>query len=299
MGNPSKPSFSSASARAVLADVCREVGISSDGADLIRLGENAIFRLEDSTIIRIARGEDVFRDAAKEVRIARWLREAGIPAARLVDLRQPLLISGHPVTFWQLIPDSGQSASTRDLGLVLHRLHNTPVPEEVQLPALNMFGRVDARIQAATEVSDNDLDFLSKTFADLQAQYSELEFQLPPAAVHGDAHIKNLIRTPSGDVVLLDFERFAYGAPETDLAVTATEYDIGWHSGEAYRAFCEAYGFDVHAWSGFQILQQVNMLKMTTWLMQNVSESEATAKEFQERLATLKNPNSSGSWRPF
>ena len=55
--------------------------------------------------------------------------------------------------------------------------------------------------------------------------------------MHGDAHQSNLIKRPDGTVVLIDLERFAFGHPETDLSVTATEYLIGWHTDEQYADF--------------------------------------------------------------
>lgn len=65
-----------------------------------------------------------------------------------------------------------------------------------------------------------------------------------------------------GKAVLIDFERFAYGQPEWDVGMTATEYDTaGWWSPEQYRAFVDAYGFDVTQWSGFPTVEAVHQLK--------------------------------------
>lgn len=61
------------------------------------------------------------------------------------------------------------------------------------------------------------------------AEYEPVKFALPSVAVHGDAHQSNLIQRLDGIMLLIDFERFAFGSPESDLAVTATEYLIGWH----------------------------------------------------------------------
>ncbi len=81
--------------------------------------------------------------------------------------------------------------------------------------------------------------------------------------------------------------------------MTATEYEIGWHSPTDYREFCEAYGADVRKWHGFQVLRDVNLFKMTTWLMQNVSESDLCAQEFERRLATLRGSATLSGWQPF
>jgi hypothetical protein len=38
---------------------------------------------------------------------------------------------------------------------------------------------------------------------------------------------------------------------------------------------------------------------MTTWLMQNVAESDQIAAEFRTRLASLHNDDTPRSWQPF
>jgi len=77
---PPDPPFTSAEASATLAEACSIAGLSSDGAQLIRLGENAIYRLQrQRVVVRIARGIEIFQDARKEVAVASWLRDAGLP----------------------------------------------------------------------------------------------------------------------------------------------------------------------------------------------------------------------------
>ena len=66
----------------------QELACVADGAELLRLGENAIYRLADhETVVRIARNMDHWADAEKEVAVSRWLHQAGVPAARACDLR--------------------------------------------------------------------------------------------------------------------------------------------------------------------------------------------------------------------
>jgi hypothetical protein len=55
-----------------LRAACAQAGFSSDGAELLRLGENAIFQLADAPIVvRIARSADRMRRVHKELCIAR------------------------------------------------------------------------------------------------------------------------------------------------------------------------------------------------------------------------------------
>jgi len=270
------------------------------GAELMRLGENALFRLpQDRIVVRIARGPEVLPDARKEVAVASWLRDVGLPAAEPTTHSQPIMIRGRPVTFWKLVEDSGARATVADLAKILRALHRLPVPNSLPLPAFDILDRVATRIARASELPASEREFLTTRLAELQHEYEGLRFTLPRAAVHGDAHQSNLIVRSDGEILLIDFERFAVGHPETDLAVTATEYLVGWHTDAAYSQFCEVYGFDVMSWSGFPVIRAINELKMTTWLMQNVRESERIANEVRTRLASLHDPGAPRHWHPF
>ncbi|MGH3276221.1 MAG: phosphotransferase enzyme family protein [Streptosporangiaceae bacterium] len=296
--SPADP-FTAAAALATLRESCQAAGLPCDGAELIRLGENAIFRLaRDRAVVRIARNLHVLADAEKEVAVASWLRDAHIAAAETMGNPQPVIARGRPVTFWKLIDDTGAKATTAELGAILRRLHALPVPDSVPLPQLDMFDRVAERI-AAADITGADRAFLAGRLSSLRAAYQDLRYVLPPSAVHGDAHQGNLIKRPDGTAVLIDFERFAFGHPETDLSVTATEYLIGWHTAEEYAAFVRAYGHDVMDWAGFPVIRAVNELKMTTWLMQNIGESDHIAAEFRTRLASLRDNTAPRGWQPF
>jgi thiamine kinase-like enzyme len=264
------------------------------------MGENALFRIpRERVVARIARGPDVLRDAEKEVAVASWLRDAGLPATETTAHGQPIMVQGRPVTFWKLIDDSGARATLEDLAGILHRLHGLPVPNGLALPEFDIFDRVATRIAKAIDLPDAERCFLDARLDELRQDYADLRFRLPRAAVHGDAHQSNLIVRSDGEVILIDLERFAFGPPESDLAVTATEYLVGWHSDTAYTRFCDTYGFDVMSWDGFPVICAINELKMTTWLMQNVRESQAIASEVRTRLASLHDPEAPRNWRPF
>jgi len=283
-----------------LRTACSVSGLNGNNARLIRLGENALFHLpEDGIVVRIARAMDYWADAAKEVSIARWLARIHFSAAQIYDIPQPVSVRGHPVTFWRFIV--GRPGDRRDiatLGTVLRRLHSTSPPTTFTLPQEDILGRVRQRIEAAI-VPLPDKSILLQRLEDVQADLLELRYPLPPAPTHGDAHTENLIIC-DGRPVLIDFERFAWGQPEWDLAMTATEYlTAQWWTDDEYGQFVGAYGYDVTRWTeGFDILRGAHELKMTTWLMQNVAESAEISDEYQVRMRTLRGESSSG-WRPF
>ena len=292
--------FSAAAAEAVLAAVCELTGLESSGARLLRLGENALFHLPaQAVVVRIARTMDYWHDAVKEVSVARWLASSQFPSARVYQVAQPLEVSGHPVTFWQFINGrNGGRADIACLGALLRRLHKMPGPAEFELPNEDILGRVRKRIDTAT-VSPSDKDFLLCRFHELAAEVSHLRYPLPPAPTHGDAHVQNLMFY-DGQAVLIDFERFAWGQPEWDLSLTATEYQTaGWWTNAEYHSFVEAYGYDVTSWTeGFPVLRAVHEIKMTTWLMQNVNESPEIAREYETRMQTVRR-GVALPWQPF
>lgn len=234
---PDEP-FSSHLASAVLKEATAHTGIDSTDARLMRLGENALFHLlHSSVVVRIARSRDHWDDAVKEVAVANWLEERGVPAARLYDVEQPISISGYPATFWRYI--DGRNGSRGDvgaLGRLLLKLHWTPRPTTFELPEQDVLARVEPRIEAAG-VPDADKHFLLSRVVELREEISELEFPLEPTMTHGDAHVQNLMIS-DGAAIMIDFERFSWGQPEWDLAMTATEYlSAGWWTaGRAIRA---------------------------------------------------------------
>ena len=291
------------SARRILTRACRAVGIRDEGAELIRLGENALFRVPDrgGVVVRIARQMSYWPDVQNEVNVSRWLNAVGFPAASTLDVQQPIAIDGCPVTFWVFI--DGRPGSNEDiaaLGSVLRRLHMLAPPQDFRLPNEHILGRVRVRIETAP-ISDADAEFLMSRLVELQDSIKDLEYPLAPGPTHGDAHSENLM-IHAGRPVLIDFERFAWGQPEWDLAMTATEFEsAGWWSQNEYEAFVAAYGFDVRQWNaGYPTLRSVHEIKMTTWLMQNVNESAEVADEYRARMMTLRGDSTAPQkWRPF
>jgi aminoglycoside phosphotransferase (APT) family kinase protein len=293
--------FSVAGSWDVLRTACARSGLDHQRAELMRFGENALFHLvNDRVVVRIARTMGYWPDAAKEVNVARWLASHDFPASVAYGTDQPIEVDGHPVTFWDFI--DGRPGDLRDiatLGMVLRRLHKIPRPATFVLPDEQILDRVAPRISAA-DIPATDKDFLLELRADLAGQVAKLSYPLLPAPTHGDAHSENLMIRDDGEPVLIDFERFAWGQPEWDLAMTATEYlTAKWWTADQYAQFCDAYGYDVTTWNdGFSTLQAVHELKMTTWLMQNVAVSPEIAQEYQVRMRTLRGQGSPG-WRPF
>ena len=208
------------------------------------------------------------------------------------------MVDERPVTFWHYVEHDGVKATADQLGPVLRALHDLKPPESLDLPRYKMFGRVDMRIESFKQYAEEDRAFLRERVKELREAYAQLSFPLKQCAIHGDAHVANLLRRVDGSITLIDLEAFAYGQPEADLAVTAAEKLMGWHTEEAYAGFVSAYGFNLLDWDGFPTIQAIGELKATTWLMQNLGHSASTDAEIYRRLDDLRHPERPRHWTP-
>ncbi|MQA95300.1 MAG: phosphotransferase [Streptosporangiales bacterium] len=291
-------SFSSESVQPVLKEACRRAGFLSGSAEPVRLGENALFRLSDaSVIVRITRPGRLHK-VEKELCVARWLESTGVPAIRLVpDIEQPLVVDGFSVSFWREVAGGGPEPTRIDLARLLRAYHSLG-DAPCDLPAFDPFGTSMERLHMASGVRSDDVRFLRELCVSLDEELRTLEFALPVGPIHGDAWPGNLL-TDHGQVVLLDFEAAAVGPREWDLLPTAIATDrYGLHE-QRYLEFAEAYGFDVREWPGYPVLREVREVTMATWIMQNANEGPAFAAEFELRVASLRDGDLTRVWNLF
>jgi aminoglycoside phosphotransferase (APT) family kinase protein len=300
---PGKPGeFSATSTRRTLAVACGMVGLDAEGAELLRLGENAIYRLRSVPLVaRIARTVDYLPAIETEVAAVRWLESVEFPVARLAGPAvQPVVADGRVVTFWELVSEHTEYGTVAELAVLLRWLHGLEPPPSLVLPELRPFARVEGRVNGAALAGD-DRVFLLGRLAELREQYARLRFVLPAGPVHGDANIGNIIRRQSdGVAVLIDLDGFATGPREWDLVLTAMYFErFGWHTVQEYQQFVSGYGFDVMTWAGYPVLRSVRELIMVAWLAQNARESEQIAAEVASRIADLRGGDGPRDWAPF
>jgi aminoglycoside phosphotransferase (APT) family kinase protein len=285
----------------ILERACAAAGIDADGARLLRVGSNTVYRLKAPIIARVSRPGADAGQIRRTVAVARWLESVGYPAVRVAEADQPVVIDGHVVTFWQAVSDDGsQYASVAEVAEVLLRLHSLTAPADLHLPELAPFANAPARIEANTWLNPDDRAFLITTLARLRAAYDGLEFALPPGVIHGDASIGNVLRDTNGNPVLIDLDAVAIGPREWDLALTAIYYDsFGWHTREEYQEFVRVYGYNIMAWPGYPVMRAVREFLMVTWVIQKAPESERAAAEAAKRIAALRTGASRKDWQPY
>jgi Ser/Thr protein kinase RdoA (MazF antagonist) len=301
---PARPAtnepFTATTTRATLARACHLAGLDVQGARMLRLGENAMFRLAQPIVVRIARTLTFEPDARKEVAVARWLETEGYPAVRALSLDQPLTIDGRVVTFWEALSDEEVYGTPAEVADLLVRLHELVPPLALELQPLRPFARAGWRIEMNGWLTPADRSFLFGRLEKLKDRYAKLRFSLPPGVIHGDANVGNVIHDWEGHPVLIDLDGFAIGPREWDLVLTAMYYDsFGWHTAAEYAAFVEEYGFDVMRWPGYPVLRDVREFLMVTWLSQQAGHSEEAAAEVRKRIAALRTGGNKRDWRPY
>jgi aminoglycoside phosphotransferase (APT) family kinase protein len=286
---------------AILGRTCEATGLSADGARLLRLGSNAVYRLAAPVVARIAYADKDTEAAARTLDVARWLESVDYPAVRALDLEQPVIIDGHPVTFWEALSDTGDEYATIDqVADVIARLHRLTPPEGLVLPVLEPFRNAEGRIAESHWLTDDDRAWMMAELARLRTEYAHLEFALPQGVIHGDANIGNVLRDFHGNPVVIDLDGFDTGPREWDLIQTAIFYDrFGWHTREEYETFARAYGFDIMQWQGYPVLAATREFIMVTWIVGKAGEGERASAEARKRIGALRTGASRKDWGPF
>lgn len=280
---------------AALVAACRQVGLDAGTPRLLRQSENALYLLPGRVVGRVTRAGGL--DAAtKEVRVSHWLAKLGVPVVQaLPGIPQPVAVAGRAVTFWRELPPHRYS-TLAELGAVLARLHRLP-PPDFDLPPLDPFVRLRARISEAKSLAEADRSWLLEHLAGVEARYATLPPGLPWGAVHGDAWGGNVVVTETGPV-LLDLERFAHGPPEWDLASLAVDHTtFGDYSAAEWDGFCDAYGMDVTTWPGYPVLRDARELRKVTFAIQLSTLRPDIAEQARHRLRCVQGRGGPRPWR--
>ncbi|MEU9455686.1 aminoglycoside phosphotransferase family protein [Streptomyces sp. NPDC048277] len=286
----------------VLQEACATAGLDSRGAELLRLGSNAVYRLTSlPVIVRIARDPAVRADMERAVGVARWLETQDFPAMRVpASTAQPLVIAGRVVTFWESVQEREEYGTVAELADLLRRLHWFEEPESLGLPYFDPLAKVGASLEGLDGISDEDRTFLDERAARLAKEYDRLDFVLPFGMIHGDASIGNILRHRDGHAVLIDLDGFALAPREWDLIQTAMFYDrYRWHTKAEYAEFVHRYGFDLMNWPGYETLADLRELMMVAWLGHQVTTSDSAAAEFARRVRSLRTGKGRDEWGPF
>ncbi|MBP0462123.1 phosphotransferase enzyme family protein [Streptomyces montanisoli] len=271
------------------------------GAELVALGENAVFRTGE-LVVKVGRdaalAPELLERAEREVALAAWLADAGVPAVRAAQ-EHARAVLGHPVTLWHRLPDAARPAVPADLAPLLRQVHTLTPPDGPALPRRELLGGVERWLRLAGDAIDPaDAAYLRARRDGFAAQAAELTPHLPPGPIHGDALPRNVHVTPEGPV-LVDLETFSSDLREHDLVVLALSRDRYGLDPAAYDAFTAAYGWDVREWDGCAVLRGARETASCAWVAQHAPANPAALREFERRVASLRAGDPAVRWYPF
>ncbi|WP_405893646.1 aminoglycoside phosphotransferase family protein [Streptomyces sp. NBC_01527] len=281
-------------------EVLTAAGLSGD-AELIALGENAVFAVGE-LVVKVGRdavrNPELHNRAEREVAVAQWLADSGIPAVRAAE-PAARLVEGHPVTLWHRLPDAVRPAEPRDLAPLLTQVHALPAPDGLALPTRELLGGVERWLRIAGDAIDPaDAAYLRERRDGFAAAAAALVPHLPPGPIHGDALPRNVHVGPDGPV-LVDLETFSADLREHDLVVLALSRDRYGLAAEAYDAFTAAYGWDVREWDGCAVLRGARETASCAWVSQHAPANPKALAEFRRRVASLRDADPEVRWYPF
>ncbi|MFI1960901.1 phosphotransferase family protein [Streptomyces althioticus] len=205
----------------------------------------------DTTVVRhaatVAKAHAQDTDSpALAVRTAVAARLPGILLPPLAPA--PAELHGRPVTYWPygtpVDPDDPDAAPWEEAGVLLARLHRTPLPEAVPpMRGPEKAARAVALLRDPAEPHPAAAPVL-EAWADLPPwARGEVPAPGPVRLCHGDFHLGQLIRdaAPGGPWLLIDVDDLGAGPPVWDLARPAAWYAVGMLDPDAWHRFLGAY----------------------------------------------------------
>jgi len=277
-------------------DVLAAAGLPAGTARLLALGENAVFAAGD-LVVKVGRDAELLDRARRELDIAGWLAEAGVPAVRAAEPKARS-VEGHPVTVWHRLPEAVRPAEPRDLAELLRVVHALPAPP-FALPPRELLGGVERWLRLAGDAIDPaDAAYLRERRDGFAAAAAAVTPHLPPGPIHGDALPRNVHVGPDGPV-LVDLETFSSDLREHDLVVMALSRDRYGVPAAAYDSFTAAYGWDVREWEGCSVLRGARETASCAWVAQHAPVDPKALAEFERRVTSLRDGDETVRCYPF
>ncbi|RGC69751.1 Phosphotransferase enzyme family protein [Micromonospora sp. MW-13] len=291
--------FTEKAMTAAMHQVAAGLGVPTRDARLLRLTNNAVFALPSAAIvIRIARTHQLYERVNKVVRLAHWFAHVDAPAIRLAaDVEQPVQVGRLLASVWKYVPPTLPAPTAEDLGRALREFHMPGVPP-FPLPMWDPIGDARRRLDDAEGLGDHARDFLVDWCNRLEPRLAALRRDTEGQLIHGDAHVGNLLREPSGRAVLCDFDATCVGPRQVDLvAVAVGEARFG--GVDSYQSLADTYGYDVTTDPSWPLLREARELKMIVAAVPLLASSASIVREFTTRLRSVMEGNHQARWTPF
>ena len=283
------------SARALAVRALGVAGRSAEGLELVRWGTNAVFRSVDA-VVRLAERDYDRGFLRQQLQLSDWLIKRGYPTARLCA---DAVLSGHPVTVWERIPEV-REPTMADLAWLARGFHDLSDDYAGDLPAWEPLGRLGSRMdrmEPDAVISAPVLARLRSIKDHLVGRVREIEFVLPPGPIHGDIHRGNVLVNGVGPH-LIDFDRIAWGPREWDLVEPLAGLILFGEDRTAWRSFTEVYGMDLTDWEPWEDLLRLRGMFMFSWLL-TLERTPEVALEIERRIRYFLEPEAPlVTWSP-
>jgi hypothetical protein len=208
------------------AQVAREHGLSfGDEPRVIHEGSNLLLHLHPAPVVaRVATTTAMVREGdawlTREVAVAGHVAAQGAPTvAPTAEIPPgPHHFSGLTMTFWQHVDETGEPADPQAAGQALRDCHAALTTYSGDLPRMAVMREAEQiveRFAADGTLSNPDAGLLREAADQSRRDIDDLG--LPLQAVHGDAHLGNVINTRDGPL-WTDWEDTCLAPAPWDLA---------------------------------------------------------------------------------
>lgn len=271
--------ISEATAVAEVRSLALELGLEVEPA-VVADRSNLVLRLDpvggsEPVVARVAMATSLARVGMtwlrREMEIARFLAARGgattRPCARVAP--GPYERAGLVISFWEHESVVAERAEPRAAGTTLAEAHR--LLRSYPKDALPAWGGVEEARQVFARARDRSA-FAPAELARLERAWERAERVVEDApartaslqAVHGDAHIGNVLGTERG-AVWTDWEDAFFGPVEWDVACLRSKADLFGEEREAIAAMLEAYG-DAYDAELARELGLVRNVQVISWL---------------------------------
>jgi aminoglycoside phosphotransferase (APT) family kinase protein len=183
-------------------EVAEQAGLRFDRPVVLGDRSNLLVRLEPAPVVaRVATTTATVRagDAwlTREVAVAGYLARLGAPvvAPSTVPAPGPHRHDGHLLTFWEYAEELDAPPDARRAGRGLHECHEALADFDGALPPMAVLREAEDLVERLS-LDAEDAAMLRRVGADVRRRIDALA--LPVQAVHGDAHLGNVINTARG-----------------------------------------------------------------------------------------------------
>lgn len=284
---------------AALVDACRQAGLASDDARLIRVHANAIYHLPREDAVARIRNASALERMRLAIRTATWLADQGFPALRPLDITQPILVGSHLVTFWEYLPPrNGPPGDVRHLARLLRELHRHPLPP-FPLPPIRPLGHTADEARLSTILSAAERDWLIARCAELEEGFARFRRERPWGLVHGDAHTNNLLPDRGNAWVLIDWDSVGTGPVEYDFIPIYLRTRRFGYPMSSWEEFTAAYDVDPSTLSDLALLAEIREVRSLSAFIRGAPYNPASRAELVNRLSSLMTADSTRRWHPI